>query len=98
MTAYDHSKPEKVQTSNDVTLSSSPLPRQQRSMVVLALDMSVVRNLHVQLETQAVTDSLTGLLNREGFLAAVAGRTLDHGDIPSAVLVFDLERFAALDR
>ncbi|HCA63579.1 MAG TPA: two-component system response regulator, partial [Pseudomonas sp.] len=37
-----------------VALSSSPLPRQQRSMVVIALDMSVVRNLHTQLETQAV--------------------------------------------
>ena len=54
-----------------VALSCSPLPRQQHAMVVIALDMSVVRNLHAQLESQAVTDALTGLLNRRGFHRAL---------------------------
>ena len=46
-------------TPAGAAVSSSP-PRQQRSMVVIALDMSVVRNLHTQLETQAVTDRSPG--------------------------------------
>ncbi|POA22515.1 two-component system response regulator [Pseudomonas sp. FW300-N1A1] len=54
-----------------VALSCAPLPPEQKAMVVTVLDMSVVRHLHQQLEFQAVTDPLTGLLNRRGFYQAV---------------------------
>lgn len=82
-----------------VALSSSPLPRQQRSMVVIALDMSVVRNLHVQLETQAVTDSLTGLLNRRGFHQALdsALARVDRNGKRMAVLYIDLDGFKRIN-
>ncbi|MFD2884973.1 hypothetical protein ACFS4T_32195 [Pseudomonas lini] len=64
-----------------VALSCAPLPTEQHAMVVTVLDMSVVRHLHQQLEFQAVTDPLTGLLNRRGFYqtvekSAAARRTL----------------------
>ena len=45
-------------------------------MVVTVLDMSEVRHLHQQLEFQAVTDPLTGLLNRRGFHQAVENTLL----------------------
>ncbi|EIK54203.1 response regulator/sensory box/GGDEF domain/EAL domain-containing protein [Stutzerimonas stutzeri TS44] len=82
-----------------VALSSSPLPRQQRSMVVIALDMSVVRNLHVQLETQAVTDSLTGLLNRRGFHQALesALARVDRNGKRMAILYIDLDGFKRIN-
>ncbi|PAU65039.1 two-component system response regulator [Pseudomonas sp. PIC25] len=54
-----------------VALSCSPLPQLQQSMVVIVLDMSTVRDLHAQLESQAITDALTGLLNRRGFHQAL---------------------------
>lgn len=54
-----------------VALSCAPLPTEQQAMVVTVLDMSVVRHLHQQLEFQAVTDPLTGLLNRRGFYQTV---------------------------
>ena len=82
-----------------VALSASPLPRQQRSMVVIALDMSVVRNLHVQLETQAVTDSLTGLLNRRGFHQALesALARVDRNGKRMAILYIDLDGFKRIN-
>ncbi len=82
-----------------VALSCSPLPRQQRSMVVIALDMSVVRNLHVQLETQAVTDSLTGLLNRRGFHQALesALARVDRNGKRMAILYIDLDGFKRIN-
>ncbi len=82
-----------------VAISCSPLPRQQRSMVVIALDMSVVRNLHAQLETQAVTDSLTGLLNRRGFNQALesAVARADRNGKSMAVLYIDLDGFKRIN-
>lgn len=82
-----------------VALSSSPLPRQQRSMVVIALDMSVVRNLHLQLETQAVTDSLTGLLNRRGFHQALSSALarVDRDGRRMAILYIDLDGFKRIN-
>ncbi len=82
-----------------VALSSSPLPRQQRSMVVIALDMSVVRNLHTQLETQAVTDSLTGLLNRRGFHQALESSLarVDRNGKRMAILYIDLDGFKRIN-
>ena len=82
-----------------VALSCSPLPQQQRAMVVIALDMSVVRNLHVQLESQAVTDSLTGLLNRRGFHQALesALARIERSGQRVAVLYLDLDGFKRIN-
>ncbi|QNH08282.1 EAL domain-containing protein [Pseudomonas sp. B11D7D] len=82
-----------------VALSCSPLPRQQRAMVVIALDMSVVRNLHAQLESQAVTDSLTGLLNRRGFHLALesALARIERSGQRVAVLYLDLDGFKRIN-
>ncbi|OWJ96006.1 two-component system response regulator [Pseudomonas sp. A46] len=82
-----------------VALSSSPLPRLQRSMVVIALDMSVVRQLHAQLESQAITDALTGLLNRRGFhqsLEASLAR-IERNGRRMAVLYLDLDGFKLIN-
>ncbi|NBA96665.1 bifunctional diguanylate cyclase/phosphodiesterase [Pseudomonas sp. R5(2019)] len=78
-----------------VALSCAPLPGEQRAMVVTVLDMSVVRNRHEQLEVQAVTDPLTGLLNRRGFTQAVESvlvRT-ERQDTAQALLYLDLDGF-----
>ncbi|AEB59980.1 putative bifunctional diguanylate cyclase/phosphodiesterase [Ectopseudomonas mendocina] len=82
-----------------VALSCSPLPLQQRAMVVIALDMSVVRNLHAQLESQAVTDSLTGLLNRRGFHQALesALARIERSGQRVAVLYLDLDGFKRIN-
>ena len=82
-----------------VTLSCSPLPKQQRAMVVIALDMSVVRNLHAQLESQAVTDALTGLLNRRGFNQALesALARIERSGQRIAVLYLDLDGFKRIN-
>ncbi|NQD94963.1 diguanylate cyclase, partial [Pseudomonas sp. CrR25] len=82
-----------------VALSCSPLPRLQQAMVVLALDMSVVRSLHTQLESLAVTDPLTGLLNRRGFhqaLEASLARTARNGQ-RLALLYLDLDGFKRIN-
>ncbi|WP_152223892.1 bifunctional diguanylate cyclase/phosphodiesterase [Pseudomonas sp. SCB32] len=82
-----------------VALSSSPLPRLQRSMVVIVLDMSVVHQLHAQLESQAITDALTGLLNRRGFhkaLDASLARVERNGK-RMAVLYLDLDGFKLIN-
>ncbi|MGY2402843.1 putative bifunctional diguanylate cyclase/phosphodiesterase [Pseudomonas sp. SDO5271_S396] len=78
-----------------VALSCAPLPAEQKAMVVTVLDMSEVRHLHQQLEFQAVTDPLTGLLNRRGFYQAVESILLrsERGE-PSLVLLYlDLDGF-----
>ncbi|WP_395505370.1 putative bifunctional diguanylate cyclase/phosphodiesterase [Ectopseudomonas hydrolytica] len=82
-----------------VALSCSPLPRMQQAMVVIALDMSVVRNLHAQLESQAVTDSLTGLLNRRGFHLALesALARIERSGQRIAVLYLDLDGFKRIN-
>lgn len=78
-----------------VALSCAPLPSPQQAMVVTVLDMSVVRHLHQQLEVQAVTDPLTGLLNRRGFYQTVEN-LLQRGERADSVLVLlylDLDGF-----
>lgn len=78
-----------------VALSCAPLPAEQRAMVVTVLDMSEVRHLHQQLEFQAVTDPLTGLLNRRGFYQAVENSLLrsERGDQSLVLLYLDLDGF-----
>jgi diguanylate cyclase (GGDEF)-like protein/PAS domain S-box-containing protein len=82
-----------------VALSCAPLPGEQRAMVVTVLDMSVVRNLHQQLEYQAVTDSLTGLLNRRGFYQAVESALVrnERSDKSQALLYLDLDGFKLIN-
>ncbi|MDP3816410.1 bifunctional diguanylate cyclase/phosphodiesterase [Pseudomonas sp.] len=80
-------------------LSCSPLPRMQRSMVVIILDMSAVSRLHAQLEFQAITDSLTGLLNRRGFHQALesALARIERSGRRMAVLYLDLDGFKRIN-
>ncbi|QJI31508.1 EAL domain-containing protein [Pseudomonas sp. ADAK18] len=78
-----------------VAMSCAPLPAEQKAMVVTVLDMSQVRHLHQQLEFQAVTDPLTGLLNRRGFYQAVENTLLRHerSDQSLVLLYLDLDGF-----
>lgn len=80
-------------------LSCAPLPGEQRAMVVTVLDMSVVRNLHQQLEYQAVTDALTGLLNRRGFYQTVESALVrnERTDKAQALLYLDLDGFKRIN-
>ncbi|MBX9753260.1 MAG: EAL domain-containing protein, partial [Pseudomonadaceae bacterium] len=82
-----------------VALSFSPLSNLPRSMVVMVLDMSVERALHAQLESQAITDPLTGLLNRRGFhqaLESLLARVVRSGK-RIAVLYLDLDGFKRIN-
>lgn len=81
-----------------VALSCSPLPGQQ-AMVFMALDMSVTRSLHEQLESLALCDALTGLLNRRGFRQAMANALSRHGRSGQglAVLYLDLDGFKRIN-
>ena len=78
-----------------VALSCAPLPAEQKAMVVTVLDMSEVRHLHQQLEFQAVTDPLTGLLNRRGFHQAVENTLLrsERSEQALVLLYLDLDGF-----
>ncbi|NNB47356.1 putative bifunctional diguanylate cyclase/phosphodiesterase [Pseudomonas chlororaphis] len=78
-----------------VALSCAPLPSEQKAMVVTLLDMSEVRHLHQQLEYQAVTDPLTGLLNRRGFYQTVESVLLrsERSDKSLVLLYLDLDGF-----
>ncbi|WP_459206904.1 putative bifunctional diguanylate cyclase/phosphodiesterase [Pseudomonas sp. MLB6B] len=82
-----------------VALSCAPLPVEQGAMVVTVLDMSLVRHLHQQLEHQAVTDPLTGLLNRRGFYQCVetALLRLERPDTTQALLYMDLDGFKGIN-
>ncbi|WWF45405.1 EAL domain-containing protein [Pseudomonas trivialis] len=78
-----------------VALSCARLPVEQKAMVVTVLDMSEVRHLHQQLEFQAVTDPLTGLLNRRGFQQAVDSILLrgERSEASLVLLYLDLDGF-----
>ncbi len=82
-----------------VALSCAPLPAEQQAMVVTVLDMSAVHNLHQQLEYQAITDPLTGLLNRRGFYQAAEGALLrnERSDRAQALMYMDLEGFKRIN-
>ncbi|MGY2291525.1 putative bifunctional diguanylate cyclase/phosphodiesterase [Pseudomonas sp. SDO528_S397] len=78
-----------------VAMSCAPLPAEQQAMVVTVLNMSEVRHLHQQLEFQAVTDPLTGLLNRRGFYQAVENvlRRNERSGRSLVLLYLDLDGF-----
>ncbi|WP_072458592.1 bifunctional diguanylate cyclase/phosphodiesterase [Pseudomonas sp. NFACC49-2] len=78
-----------------VALSCAPLPSEQKAMVVTLQDMSVVRHLHQQLEFQAVTDPLTGLLNRRGFYQTAENLLMRSERLESnwVLLYLDLDGF-----
>ncbi|MBX8529901.1 EAL domain-containing protein [Pseudomonas cichorii] len=82
-----------------VALSCASLPCEQKAMVLTILDMSLERNLYQQLEQQAVTDALTGLLNRRGFYQAVEGMLLrnEHAEQYLVVLYLDLDGFKQIN-
>lgn len=82
-----------------VTFSSAPLPPEQKAMVLSILDMSVERDLYRQLEQQAVTDALTGLLNRRGLYKAVQGmlQRNQRAEKCLAVLYLDLDGFKMIN-
>lgn len=82
-----------------VALSCAPLPAEQQAMVVTVLDMSVVRHLHEQLEQQAVTDPLTGLLNRRGFYQAAEAALLrnERPETRQALMYMDLDGFKRIN-
>jgi len=82
-----------------VALSCSPLPEGQDAMTLVALDMTAVRELHHQLEMMTITDALTGLLNRRGFiqaLQAAISRNQRTGKM-SALLYLDLDGFKQIN-
>lgn len=82
-----------------VALSCAPLPPEQKAMVLTVLDMSVVRDLYQQLEKQAVTDALTGLLNRRGFYQTVEGMLVrtERLDKFLVVIYLDLDGFKQIN-
>ncbi|WP_192872170.1 EAL domain-containing protein [Pseudomonas congelans] len=86
-------------TQLPVALSCAALPAEQKAMVLTVLDMSVVRDLYQQLEKQAVTDALTGLLNRRGLYQAVESMLLrnERADKYLVVLFMDLDGFKQIN-
>lgn len=82
-----------------VALSCSPLLVQQRAMVVIVRDMSVESDLHARLASQAVTDALTGLLNRRGLQQALEASLarVAHDDKRVAVVCLDLDGFKRIN-
>lgn len=82
-----------------VALSCAPLPPEQKAMVLTVLDMSVVRDLYQQLEKQAVTDALTGLLNRRGFYQTVEGMLVRNERLDKflVVIYLDLDGFKQIN-
>jgi diguanylate cyclase (GGDEF)-like protein/PAS domain S-box-containing protein len=82
-----------------VALSCSPLPYAQPGMLVIAQDQSAVRSLHAQLQSQAVTDALTGLLNRHGFHQALGSALarIERSGQRLAVLYLDLDGFKRIN-
>ncbi|QGX39448.1 EAL domain-containing response regulator [Permianibacter aggregans] len=82
-----------------VTLSCAPLPAPHRGLVVVFLDNRIPKKLQEQLVKQAVTDTLTGLYNRHGFLQSLQASLSRSGRAhkPLAVLYLDLDGFKRIN-
>ncbi len=82
-----------------VTLSCAPLPAPHRGLVVVFLDNRVSKQLQEQLIRQAVTDTLTGLFNRHGFLQSLhaALSRSQRNNKPLALLYLDLDGFKRIN-
>lgn len=82
-----------------VMLSGAPLPPPHQGLVLVFQDNSVSKRLQEQLQRQAITDSLTGLRNRHGFLQALQSalaRARRNGKVLS-VLYMDLDGFKRIN-
>jgi len=82
-----------------IALSCAPLPHPQRAMAVIVRNTSVEHDLLTKMEDLIITDPLTGLLNRRGFLNAAqsalarAGRTEQN----IALIYLDLDGFKRIN-
>ncbi|MFN8157574.1 MAG: bifunctional diguanylate cyclase/phosphodiesterase [Candidatus Nanopelagicales bacterium] len=65
--------------------------------LVTARDVTAANALRRDLDSSKNRDALTGLLNRDGFLAAIEGRNAVETRLQVVVLVLDIERFGALN-
>lgn len=78
-----------------IALSTNVLPDPQRGMVLSILDVSILRYMQSQLEKQAITDPLTGCLNRRGLMQAidVALARVQRSHATLSVFYMDLDGF-----
>jgi diguanylate cyclase (GGDEF)-like protein/PAS domain S-box-containing protein len=82
----------------EVTLTNHRDDSRIRTLVLTARDVSERHALQERLTHQALHDQLTGLPNRSALMAA--GAELlggSHHDVPSAVLMLDLDRFKEIN-
>ena len=82
-----------------VNLSSSPLPSPHQGLVVVFQDVSEPKRLQEQLRHQLVTDALTGLSNRQGFMQALNNALSRAARLHKslAVLYLDLDGFKRIN-
>lgn len=82
-----------------VMLSCAPLPLPHQGLVVVFQDISAAKYLQEQLQRQVVTDSLTGLLNRHGFMVALEQELAraNRNNKMLAVLFVDLDGFKRIN-
>ncbi|HJU50491.1 MAG TPA: EAL domain-containing protein [Pseudogulbenkiania sp.] len=82
-----------------VSLRCSPMGGQQQGVVVIFRDIRQQLETESQLRQQALTDCLTGLLNRNGFTNALE-KALSHAERAHqglALLFIDLDRFKEIN-
>jgi len=86
-------------TTLPAAVSCAPLPAPRAGLVVIFQDMSVPQRLQAELERQLVTDLLTGLYNRDGFMqtleSVLARAAREHRRF--AVLYLDLDGFKRIN-
>ena len=78
-----------------IALSCNSLPPPRHGAVVSILDVSILKYMQSQLEKQAITDPLTGTLNRRGLMQAidVALARAQRNDQRLALFYMDLDGF-----
>lgn len=82
-----------------VALSCAPLSEPNQGLVVAFQDISAAKLMQQQLQQQALTDPLTGLLNRQGYLQALelAIARVDRNHQLLAVFFLDLNDFKRIN-